>query len=265
MASLLDEMTKSLEIRDVKSVLPHEQIVSYNVKRLKEAMLNIGHIVDPLIIDKKTGVVLDGHHRLKVLEVIECPHAVVQTVDYMSDEIIIGTWYPTIDVKVEKLLKLDSIKHEKVDPETGKKAVDALKSPFMVQTKSDGCYILNPGSYKLKEMVEEQNYLLSLLDKGTVDYVADKEVLAQLDSGRTVLYRRAYTKDEIVKTAQAHAPLPPKSTRHLIPGRIIRLNMKLGWLHRQKDEALKELTEMLHVRVYAGNARKYYEPVIVIY
>jgi len=265
MSLLVDEMIKSLEIRDVKSLLSHEQIISHNLKRLKEAMLNIGHLVDPLIVDAKTNVVLDGNHRLKVLEIIECPHAVCQLVDYMSPEIKVGTWYPTVESNAEKIFHLDHVKHEKVDYEAGKEAVNALKAPFMLVTKNNSCHLINPGNYKLMEMVEEQNYVLSLLEKNSVDYVPDEETQKLLAGGRSVFYRRAYTKDEIIKTAQAHAPFPPKSTRHLIPGRIIRLNMKLGWLHRSKEEATNELHEMLKTRGYSGNVRKYYEPVIVIY
>lgn len=265
MSLLVDEMIKSLEIREVKSLLSHEQVISHNLKRLKEAMLNIGHLVDPLIVDGKTGVVLDGNHRLKVLEIIECPHAVCQIVDYSSPEIKLGTWYPTVEFNMDKILHLDHVKHEKVDYEAGKEAVNTLKAPFMLMTKKDGCHLINPGSYKLMEMVEEQNYVLSLLEKNSVDYVPDEEVQNLVAGSRSVFFRRAYTKDEIVKAAQAHTPFPPKSTRHLIPGRIIRLNMKLGWLHRSKEEATKELRSMLQTRGYSGNVRKYYEPVIVIY
>lgn len=265
MSLLVDEMINSLEIRDVKSLLSHEQIIAHNLKRLKEAMLNIGHLVDPLIVDAKTNVVLDGNHRLKVLEIIECPHAVCQLVDYMSPEIKVGTWYPTVEFNIDKIFHLDNITHEKVDCEAGKDAVDKLKAPFLLITKNDGCHLLNPGNYKLMEMVEEQNYVLSLLEKNSVDYVPDEEVQKLVAGSRSVFYRRAYTKEEIVKAAQAHTPFPPKSTRHLIPGRIIRLNMKLGWLHRSKDEATKELRAMLSTRGYSGNVRKYYEPVIVIY
>ena len=64
-------------------------------------MLNIGHLVDPIVMDKKTGVVLDGNHRLKVLEIIECPFAVVQSIDYKNKEIEVGTWYPTVKESVE--------------------------------------------------------------------------------------------------------------------------------------------------------------------
>jgi hypothetical protein len=265
MSTLVDEMSKSLEIREVKSLFSHEKIIPHNLKKLKEAMLNIGHLVDPIIIDGKTGVVLDGNHRLRVLEMIECPYVVCQTVDYTSAEIKVSTWYPVMDLDAEKIFKLDSIKHEKVDYEAGKAAVNSLKAPFMLVTKDSGCHLINPGSYKLMEMVEEQNYIFSVLEKGVVDYVPDEEVQKNMDAGRSVFFRRAYTKDEIVRAAQSHSPFPPKSTRHLIPGRIIRLNMKLGWLHRSPEEAGKELQAMLNSRVYSGNVRKYYEPVIVIY
>ncbi len=264
MGSLVDEMMKDLEIRETKSLLQHEQVISYNLKRLKEAMLNIGHLVDPIVTDKKTGLVLDGNHRLRVLDIIECPYSVCQLVDYWSEDIKVGTWYPSVAITPEEVFKLDNIKHEKVDYEAGKEAVEKLKAPFMLMTKKD-CYMLNPGSYKLMEMVEEQKYILSFLEKKEIDYLPQEEVQKHVDAGETLFFRRPYTKEEILKAAQGHSPFPPKSTRHLIPGRIIRLNMKLGWLHRSREDAEKELRTMLGKRAYAGNVRKYYEPVIVIY
>jgi len=264
MPTLAEEMLSCLKIREVSKLYSHEQVIAYNLKRLKESMLNIGHLVDPLVVDEKTGVVLDGNHRLKVLEIIECPYAVCQMVDYQSPEIGVTTWFPVTDLTPEKIFKLDNIKHEKVSYEDGKKAVDELKSPFMLCDGND-CHLLNPGNYKMKEMVEEQKYILSLMAGGMLDYIPGEENRDQLSLGRSVFYRRSYTKEEIIKTAQGHDPLPPKSTRHLIPGRIIRLNMKLGWLNSSPEEATKALESMLKVRAYTGNVRKYYEPVIVIY
>lgn len=254
-----------LEIRDVKSLLCHEQVISKNLKRLKVGMLNIGHLVDPIVVDKETGVVLDGNHRRKVLEIIECPRSVCQVVDYKSPEITVGTWYPIVNYSPEEVFSLDSLKHEKVDEAEGKKAVDELKAPFMLKTKDEGCFLINPGDYKLMEMVEEQNYIFSLFDKECLEYIPDEEVDYYTGKGKNIFYRRTYTKDEIVKCAEDHAPLPPKSTRHLIPFRIIRLNMKLGWLYRDSEDAMKELERMMRIRAYTGNVRKYYEPVVVIY
>lgn len=265
MGELAEELLNCLEVREVKSLLPHEQVISYNLKRLKEAMLNIGQLVDPIIVDKETGVVLDGNHRLKILEIIECPQATCQVVDYRSAEISVGAWYPSVSLIPEEVFRLDSIKHEKVDYEAGRAAVDSLRAPFMLVSRDRECHLLNPGNYKLMEMVEEQNYIFSLIEKGAVDYIPSEEFQKHIGASQSVFYRRSYTKEEIIRTAQAHAPLPPKSTRHLIPGRIIRLNMKLGWLHRSREEAETELRRMLAVRVYSGNIRKYYEPVVVIY
>jgi hypothetical protein len=264
MSSLVDEMLECLEIRTVKSLLPHEQTITHNIKRLKEAMLNIGQVVDPIIVDDKTGLVIDGNHRQKVLEIIECPLAAVQKVDYMREDITVDTWYPSVALKPEDIFNLDSIKHETVDYEAGKEAVANLKSPFMLM-HGGNYHLLNPGSYKIKEMVEEQNYVLSLLEKKAVCYISPQEVEAHLESSNSVLFRRSYTKPEIIKAAQDHSPFPPKSTRHLVPGRIIRLNMRIGWLHRPADEAKIEMERMLSHRAYSGNVRKYYEPVTVIY
>ena len=264
MGELADEMLKQLEIREVKALLPHEQTISYNLKRLKVAMLNIGQLVDPIITDDKTNLVLDGNHRLKVLEILECPYAACQLVDYKRDDIKVGTWYPTISMKPDEIFKLDNIKYEKADLEAGKTAIKNLEAPFALHTK-DECYLLNPGKYKLLEMVEEQNYILSLIEKNSVDYIPDEEVDENIAENKSIFLRRSYTKDEIIKAAQNHSPFPPKSTRHLIPGRIIRLNMRLGWLHRSPGDAQKELERMLNHRVYQGNVRKYYEPVTVIY
>ena len=68
-------------------------------------MLNIGQLVDPIIIDKKYKIVLDGNHRLKVLELIKVPNAVCHIVDYSNPNITVGGWYP-----VDKRITLELIK-----------------------------------------------------------------------------------------------------------------------------------------------------------
>ncbi len=263
---LLDEMLSKLEIRAVTELLSHEQTIAPNLKRLKETMLNIGHLVDPLIVDGATGVVLDGNHRMKVLEIIECPNAACQIIDYKSDRIMVGTWLPAFSDRLP-FGKID-IKTEKVDYELGVKAVNNLKAPFLSVAKNGKnteYLLLNPGNYKLKEVIEEQNYVMGAIKTADPNFIPDDQLDEQVQKGDQVLFRRSYTKEEIVQTAKAHNPLPPKSTRHMIPDRIIRLNMKLGWLHENRDGATKYLKDMLTQRVYTGNVRRYTESVIVIY
>jgi len=271
MKMLLDEMLQSLDIVEVSTLFPHEQTIASNVKRLKEAMLNIGQLVDPIVVDKKSRVVLDGNHRLKVLQVIECPLSACQFVDYHDERIEVGTWFPVTEKPLEEIIKRDKIKTERVDCKQGKNALNTLDAPFMaVRNVRDGAnvcdaFFLDPGKYKIREMIEEQHYILSCLNGIEWEYIPDSLAEEYLSKGYTVLYRRPFTKEEIIQAAKEHNPFPPKSTRHIIPNRVIRLNMRLGWLHEGKKEALEQLQAMLSKRAYDGNVRRYSEPVIVIY
>lgn len=264
---MLEIMINNLEIVEVGELLQHEQTLDRNLLRLKEAMLNIGQLVDPLIIDKKSRAVLDGNHRRKVLELIKVPHAVCQTVDYDSPTIGIGGWFPVSEtLSLDKIRKI-GIKTEKVDLTTGQEAINRKGAAFMfVNQKRKEYEILEPGNYDLLGMLETQRTVMEKINnESQFAYIADDQIDVHLKDGQSVLFRRNFTKQEVVAEAKAKRPLPPKSTRHTIPDRIIRLNMRLGWLHQNKDEAKRYLDNMLHDRVYNGNVRRYTEPVIVIY
>lgn len=263
---MLEIMIKNLEIVEVKDLLQHEQTIDGNVLRLKEAMLNIGQLVDPLIVDKKSKAVLDGNHRLKVLELIKVPQAVCQVIDYDDPAIKMGGWFPVSEkLRVADFQKA-GVKAENVDFEEGKRAIEKSCAAFMlVNKKQKECCLLETGSYDLLGMIEAQKKVLSKINKNELLYIADENVGPNLQKGESVLFRRNFTKAEVVAEALAKRPLPPKSTRHMIPDRVIRLNMRLGWLHQNKDEAQKYLDNILQDRVYNGNVRRYTEPVIVIY
>ncbi|MEM4272034.1 MAG: hypothetical protein QXH30_00415 [Candidatus Bilamarchaeaceae archaeon] len=265
----LNDILSQLEIRELPSLFPHEQTIPKNLKRLQEAMFNTGHMVDPIIIDRSTGVILDGNHRFSVLKAIEIPNAVVQPVDYESPRIGLGTWLPVCEnhLSVFDFQKLGEAT-ETVDYETGKSAVDSMKAIFMMMKEKGGkteCALISPGSYNLASIAEEQKRLLSALSALPFEYYPDDRFQEYVVQGRVALYRRSYTKKEVVREALAGRPFPPKSTRHTIPDRIIRLNMRLGWLLEDKQTSHELLKEMLSHRVYSGNVRRYPEPVIVIY
>ncbi len=262
-------MLSKLEIAQLDSLYPHEQTIPGNLKRLQEAMFNLGQLVDPIVTDKKTGVILDGNHRYAVLKNIEIPNAVVQPVDYSSDTIGLGTWLPVSESPLpkEEFEKLGE-KTESVDFEAGRKAVNSLQAVFMLAHEKEGrreCTLVSPGPYDVISMTQKQKEIVSSLSHIPLEYHADSFMDEHLACGKSVLFRRNYTKKEIVDEALAGRPFPPKSTRHTIPDRIIRLNMRLGWLLEDKDAAYSLLEEMLSRRVYSGNVRRYPEPVIVIY
>lgn len=266
MEKILEKLLRELTILEIEDLLTHEETISKNLLLLKEAMLNIGQLVDPLIVDSKTKLVLDGNHRKKVLELIKCPRAACQMVDYGRPDIEVGTWCPVSEVVKYDALKKAGVVVEQVDFEAGMKAVSSNKAPYLFANKKASSYCLvNPGTYSLDELIEEQRKIISALGEEKFVYISDNTAHTHLDANLSVLFRRPFTKEEIIRRAKSNVPFPPKSTRHVIPNRIIRLNMRLGWLHESGSSAHAYLKRMLHDRVYENSVRYYPESVIVIY
>jgi hypothetical protein len=262
---LMNDLMGKLEIVPLKDLIAHEQTIEKNVRDLKEVMLNIGRLVDPLIVDKGTKIVLDGTHRRRVLELLDCVNIPCQIVDYNDDGIKIGGWFIAMkDVP----LGLDEFKAEEVDYSQGIRDLNSMSAYFMLVEKEGGrkkCKIFNSNEKNLWGNINEQNALISKIENSKVYFVGDDRADELLDRGYSMLFRRIFTKDETVREALAGRPFPPKSTRHMIPGRIIRLNTPLGWLAEDREVVRRLIEDMLKRRAIEGFVRRYTEPVTVIY
>ncbi|HWG92214.1 MAG TPA: ParB N-terminal domain-containing protein [Candidatus Thermoplasmatota archaeon] len=87
-----DGLQATLAIVDVKALKPHEQIVEKHVTELVEAIRKAGGITRPILADRETLTVLDGHHRLEALKRLRIPHAPVQLVNYHAKDILLDVW-----------------------------------------------------------------------------------------------------------------------------------------------------------------------------
>ncbi|MFH0927777.1 MAG: hypothetical protein V1822_04315 [Candidatus Micrarchaeota archaeon] len=268
---LSDEILERLDIVPLDALKIHEQTVPANLNALRETMLNLGKLVDPLIIDNKHKIVLDGNHRRQVLELLKVENAIVQPVDYMGPDIRIGGWHIAA-----KDLDFNKIEGEKTDLQAGFSSLQNLSSCLMAISKKgaekQAKLITCPSKGLPSVFCEQEKFLKStlgidnLMEKNSsLVFVEDSRLDYFLNSGYTVFARKIFSKEEIIKEALAGRPLPPKSTRHMIPNRIIRLNFRLGYLNETTDQAHMLLSEMVKKRVKYGSARYYTEPVIVLY
>lgn len=262
---LMNDLMGKLEIVPLKDLIAHEQTIEKNVRDLKEVMLNIGRLVDPLIVDKNTKIVLDGTHRRRVLELLDCVNVPCQMVDYNDEGIKIGGWF----IAMKKVpLGLDEFKGEEVDYGQGIRDLNGMNAYFMLVEKKGGkkkCRIFSSDEKNLWGNISEQNALISRIENDRICFVGDDRADELLDRGFSMLFRRIFTKEEIVREALAGRPFPPKSTRHLIPGRIIRLNIPLGWLAEEKEVIQRLMEDMIKRRAIEGFVRRYTESVTVIY
>lgn len=81
-----------ITIIDLKKLKGHEEINSENLNILKNKIKSDGILKMPIVIDKKTYVVLDGHHRLEALKELGYKRIPVKLVDYNSPDIVVSAW-----------------------------------------------------------------------------------------------------------------------------------------------------------------------------
>jgi len=74
----------------VNALRQHEQILNENLMRVQRDLVRDGMIKDPIIVDQRTMVILDGHHRYNALKRMGYKYVPVHFVDYSSDHIAVA-------------------------------------------------------------------------------------------------------------------------------------------------------------------------------
>lgn len=92
-ARILAPQKAEVQLVDINWLKPHEEIVSWErVIGLKKATISWDAYTEPLLVDVKTGAILDGHHRYNVGLQLRLKQVPAVLVDYLGDRTI------TVDV-----------------------------------------------------------------------------------------------------------------------------------------------------------------------
>ncbi|PIS08795.1 hypothetical protein COT75_04920 [Candidatus Beckwithbacteria bacterium CG10_big_fil_rev_8_21_14_0_10_34_10] len=80
---------KKLKIKlvDINKLNTHEAVVKDRVNQVFESIKLSGLLINPVVVDQKTLIVLDGHHRLAALKKMKAKKIPVLLVDYKSKNI----------------------------------------------------------------------------------------------------------------------------------------------------------------------------------
>ena len=81
------KITNNICLIDLEKLKEHEEIRPDYLEELKNEILSDGILKMPIAVDKKTYIILDGHHRLHALKKIGCKRIPVILFDYQSPEI----------------------------------------------------------------------------------------------------------------------------------------------------------------------------------
>jgi hypothetical protein len=76
----------------INALRQHEQILNKHMMRIQRDLVRDGMIKDPIIVDQRTMVILDGHHRYNALKRMGYKYVPVYLIDYSSDRIAVVAW-----------------------------------------------------------------------------------------------------------------------------------------------------------------------------
>jgi len=81
-----DDRIQTIAIRDLN---PHEQVLEENLKKVLTSLKVERTLKHPIIVDKDTKVILDGHHRAKACALLGVPEIPCFLIEYHSHEITV--------------------------------------------------------------------------------------------------------------------------------------------------------------------------------
>jgi hypothetical protein len=237
---------KGIEVIPLHKVKPHEQILPDLVHLLKGRIRADGFLRDPIIIDSKTNIALDGMHRLEALRSLSAKFALVSRVDYESDAVDLSVWL-RLAMGLRKLSLVERISSELgyslwASPKVAMNIVDQGRADASV-ISDDEAFIL-PSRRGLVDVLMEFEKLCNRLGY-TLFKGHPSETLCLFEkSGGTLLYTRKPTKMEVISAGKTRNLFPGKSTRHIIQLRPLNVCFPLQYL-RGANTSIKAANEFL--------------------
>lgn len=104
---------------DLEALKEHEEIRPDYLEQLKNEILSDGFLKMPIAVDKKTYIILDGHHRLHALKKIGCKKIPVILFDYQSPEIEVIPWREDENITKEMIIQT-ALAGRRMPPKTSK-------------------------------------------------------------------------------------------------------------------------------------------------
>lgn len=268
----LDVAGFSLGIRSTESLLPHEQTIPSRVDELAAEIQLDGVQRDPIIIDRDSGTVLDGMHRLAAFGRLGISRAACCSVDYGSRSVTLSRWARVFTLPQSEsyaaALEAESITR-RVSLADALEALDHQEVGLAVLT-SDSAY-LSTQTTDLMATFELVLGLDSISEKRgwRRGFVPEDDLDIPLQEKRNIVVLvLKLSKEDVVSAAKNRKLFPCKTSMHRIDPRPVSLNFPLAELDVATTEVLRERLRGKRERllpadsVYGG--RRYKERLLLL-
>ena len=275
-----------LAIVPTASLALHEEVDLQRSQPLAERLRAEEVLKNPPVVAPLEGeqryVVLDGTNRVVALRALACPHVVVQVVDYDDPALILDTWSHLItDVPVSDFLAaVRSVAGMRLEP------VNQLHARAELARRQAVAYLLTPDPASRRDeapldpirvdahVAHVEGYLQrraailtdlvsqyrarGRIQRVNTDHFDQLRRLYDHIAGLVVFPR--YAPSEIMELARQGAYLPTGITRHVVPGRALRLDFPLRVLFDDRTLVEKHawLQDWIRAKL-AGKEIRYYQ------
>jgi len=224
----------------------HEEVIEHSLERLVARIQRERVLKNPMIVDSSSKTVIDGNHRVEALRRLGVKYAPVQLVEYQSSIITVERWFrvftfnnsSSLDKALGRVLKSWGIFEETTVEEALKKLEERIASIALL-TGERGFIAKETVTkslpvYRKAQPLEEELEALG----GRKAYEVESVALEMLGSSVLVVALPPITKEEVVEASAWGELYPPKSTRHVVPLRVLGLNIPLEWLSIEERDLL---------------------------
>lgn len=269
-----------LAIVPLDAVLLHEEIERNRVDRLVEHLKQDRILKNPPIVTEVRApnnwaryIVLDGASRTSALRAMHSRDLLVQIVDYHSRDLRLESWnHLLLDVTPDELKRrideLDCVGMVEMDEESARAALDKRQIiGYLLFGDGQAVGLRCPSDQvsqanALNAVVQSYEQIGEMYRVSTTDL---EQLAAEHHRIGAVMVFPKYQPDEIIRLALNGAKVPMGITRHIIPGRALRVNLPLEIL--ASEQSLEEknvwLDEWLKAKIRDRQVRFYQEAVFL--
>ncbi|MEO7913274.1 MAG: hypothetical protein ABIV47_26800, partial [Roseiflexaceae bacterium] len=223
-----------IRVVPIEHCLLHEQTDDARVARLAARLKADGMLRNPPVLGRHDGIdaliVLDGATRVTAARQLGLPYVVAQVVDYDDAVIQLHTWSHVLsglalDTLCATLADEPALAARACTPYEAENAL-AHRETLAYLAGGDGrCFALGQSADVITRAAALRRLFAGYAGRAIITRVPPTDWAARLDEQNdsvAVVYP-TYTKRDIVALSQAGAVLPAGISRHVIPGRALRI------------------------------------------
>ena len=263
----------NLQVVPLAHCVLHEETDARRVEQLTARIQADRILRNPPILGRHEGleplIVLDGATRVTALRGLGAPHVIAQVVNYDDDLIQLHTWSHllsgmTLDELAEGLGSEPLLQVSACTPHQAEMALMRRETLAYLADPEGRCLALNSSVDMVSQAAGLRRLFGTYAGRAAISRVPPTEWRARLSEGGAsiAVVFPVHTKDDIVALAAAGAVLPAGITRHVIPGRALRINGPLDLMSGPQSLAEKQawLETWVRERQEGHGVRYYAEP-----